>query len=143
MAPPRRTRRLTPSAAAGASNEADNPYLPSIETQQTFSYGGSATPALPRPLGSLPAANTAADVAASIEAAITRPARPAAAARPLTESAGFHQIEDEARKSPEKQQVTRGQQRRAESMTPPREPWTSWPMQLTGRASAGTRSAIC
>ncbi|DAA73553.1 TPA_exp: Uncharacterized protein A8136_4582 [Trichophyton benhamiae CBS 112371] len=123
MAPPRRTRRLTPSAAGGASNEADNPYLPSIETQQTFSYGGSATPALPRPLGSLPAANTAADVAASIEAAITRPARPARpAARPLTESAGFHQIEDEARKSPEKQRVTRGQQRRAESMTPPREP---------------------
>ncbi|EZF09754.1 hypothetical protein H113_08970 [Trichophyton rubrum MR1459] len=61
MAPPRRTRRLTPSAAAGASNEADNPYLPSIETQQTFS-----------------------------------PTQ-----------------------------------------------WTSWPMQLTGRASAGTRSAIC
>lgn len=123
MAPPRRTRRLTLSAAGGASNEADNPYLPSIETQQTFSYGGSATPALPRPLGSLPAANTAADVAASIEAAITRPARPARpAARPLTESAGFHQIEDEARKSPEKQRVTRGQQRRAESMTPPREP---------------------
>ncbi|EFQ97044.1 hypothetical protein MGYG_00088 [Nannizzia gypsea CBS 118893] len=96
MAPQRRTRRATPTAAAPAAPEAENPFLPSIETQQSFAYG-SSTPALPRRLGSHPSANNAEEVAAT-----------------LSMSAGFHQIEDEARRSPEKQ-------RRAESVLSGRE----------------------
>ncbi|EEQ30102.1 conserved hypothetical protein [Microsporum canis CBS 113480] len=106
MAPARRARRaVTPTTA----NEAENPYLPSIETQQSFSYG-SSTPVLPRQLGTIASAN-AEDVAATLDAAV----RPR-----VTESAGFSQIEDEARKSPEKQRFTRGR-RRAESVLSARE----------------------
>ncbi|KAM5431780.1 hypothetical protein MferCBS31731_007739 [Microsporum ferrugineum] len=106
MAPARRARRaVTPTTA----NEAENPYLPSIETQQSFSYG-SSTPVLPRQLGTIASAN-AEEVAATLDAAV----RPR-----VTESAGFSQIEDEARKSPEKQRFTRGR-RRAESVLSARE----------------------
>ncbi|KAK2867927.1 hypothetical protein FQN49_003337 [Arthroderma sp. PD_2] len=114
MAPARRTRR---AATPKPANEAENPYLPSVDTQQSFSYGSTNTPVLPRQLGANASAN-AEDLAAILDADI----RPR-----VTESAGFSQIENEARNSPEKQRLTRGQRRAGsvlsarESMSPARE----------------------
>ncbi|KAK2746943.1 hypothetical protein FQN57_002515 [Myotisia sp. PD_48] len=100
---PTRNTRSNRRGVTPSNPEIDNPALPSVETQQSFAYGSTNTPLLPRQL-EVKAPTGAAEMANSIGSGL---------AQNLEQ--GFQAIEQDARASSERQMMTRAQ-RRAQSV---------------------------